>query len=113
MHTSSDNKAIVADGASTNGFVVTTDIAGAKFNKAGSWGIQGKYYHAPAGTAVAHTMEGSAVTNLFDEGYKGYSLSGSYTVAKNMMYTIKWFDVKGRVTDVKNKVLWNEFQLRF
>ena len=113
LHSKSDNPAYIRNDASKNGFVVTADIAGASFTKPGSWGFQAKYYHAPAGTAVAHTMEGSAVTNLFDEGYKGYSLSGSYTVAKNMMYTIKWFDLKGRETDVKNKVLWNEFQLRF
>ena len=112
MHTSSDNKAIVADGASTNGFVVTADIAGAKFNKAGSWGIQGKYYHAPAGSAVSHTMTGRA-GDMFAEGYKGYSVGANYTIAKGMMLGVTWYDLKGRETDEKAKTLWGEFQLRF
>ena len=113
LRSSSDNVNYIRDGASKNGVVVTADVAGASFVKPGSWGFQAKYYHAPAGTAVAHTMEGSAITDLFNEGYKGYSLSGSYTVATNMMYTIQWFDLKGRESNVKDKVLWNEFQLRF
>ena len=112
LHSDSDNLAYIQNDASKNGFVITADIAGASFTKPGSWGFQAKYYHAPAGTAVAHTMEGTA-NDFLTEGYKGYSLSGSYTIAKNMMYTIKWFDLKGRESNDKGKTLWNEFQLRF
>ena len=113
MHTDSDNLGYISDGASKNGFVVTADIAGAKFNKAGSWGLQGKYYHAPAGSAVAHTMNGGGMDAMFNDGYKGYSLNASYTVAKNMMYSLQWYDLKDRETSKKYKTLWNEFQLRF
>ena len=111
MHTKSDNANYIATGASKNGFVATLDIAGANFKKAGSWGLQGKYYHAPAGSNVAHTMVGDVLP--ITDGYKGYGLSASYTVAYNMMYNIQWFDLKGRLSGTKTKTLWNEFQLRF
>ena len=32
------------------------------------------------------------------EGYKGYSLSADYTIAKGMKYGITWSDLKGRET---------------
>ena len=47
------------------------------------------------------------------EGYKGYSLSADYTLAKGMKYGITWSDLKGRESGNKTKILWNEFQLRF
>ncbi len=111
MHTKSDNPVYIANDAKKSGFVVTADIAGASFGKPKSWGFQAKYYHAPAGSAVAHTMIASYPS--IEQGYKGYSLSASYTFAKNMMYNIQWFDLKSRTNDTKHRTLWNEIQLRF
>ena len=112
MHTNSDNKNIIAEDASKNGFVITADVAGASFTKPGSWGFQAKYYHAPAGSSVSHTMNGGISGFMFNDGYKGYSLSASYTIAKNMMATVQYFDIKDRMTSGKEKLLWTEFQLR-
>ncbi|MBR1494673.1 MAG: S-layer homology domain-containing protein [Acidaminococcaceae bacterium] len=111
MHTSGDVD-YIADGASKNGVVVTADIAGASYDKAGSWGVQAKYYHAPAGT-IYHTMPGGDANNFLTEGYKGWSLGASYTVAHNMMATVTYYDLKGRENKEKSKTLWSEFQLRF
>ena len=113
LHTKSDNIGYIANDASKNGFVITADIAGAKFTKPGSWGFQAKYYHAPAGSAVAHTMNGGGMDAMFNHGYKGYSLNASYTFAKNMMYSIQWYDLKDRQDSKKYQTLWNELQLRF
>ena len=113
LHSKSDNKNIIADGASKNGFVVTADIAGASFGKPGSWGIQGKYYHAPAGSAVAHTMTSTAAGLFFNEGYKGYSIGAKYTIAKGMRLGLTWFDIRSRNTDKKQKTLWSEMEIRF
>ena len=113
LHAKSDNATFFAQGASKDGFVVTANYAGAKFNKAGSWGFMAKYYQQPGGSALAHTMNGGGAAGFYTEGFKGYSLSASYTVAKNMMASIQYFDLKGRETKGKEKVLWTEFQLRF
>ena len=112
MHSGGKN-AYIMNGASQNGFVATVDIAGATFAKPGSWGIQGKYYHAPGGATIAHTMPTAQANDYFREGYKGWSLGGSYTVAKNMMATVTYYDLKGRETKTKDKAVWSEFQLRF
>ena len=58
-------------------------------------------------------MNGGA-GNLFQDGFKGYSLNASYTFAKNMMYSIQWYDLKNRENSSrKERTLWNEIQLRF
>ena len=62
---------------------------------------------------MAHTMNGGGMDAMFTQGYKGYSLNASYTLAKNMMYSIQWYDLKGRQNDDKHQTLWNELQLRF
>ncbi|MBR1494671.1 MAG: S-layer homology domain-containing protein [Acidaminococcaceae bacterium] len=113
MHSNGDNTDYIAENASKNGFVVTANVAGANYNKPGSWGFAAKYYHAPAGTAIAHTLVGGSPMDFTSEGYKGYSLSADYTIAKGMKYGITWSDLKGRESNNKTKVLWNEFQLRF
>ncbi len=113
LHTNTSNPYFIADGASKNGFVVSADYAGASFTKPGSWGINAKYYHAPAASAICHTMNGGA-GSLFNVGYKGYSLNVSYTFAKNMMYSLQWYDLKSRENSArKERTLWNEIQLRF
>ena len=103
----------IRDDASKNGLIASLDFGGANYNKPGSWGFSAKYFHAAAGTALAHYIEGAAPMDFTNEGYKGYSLAADYTIAKGMKYMIEWMDLKGRETNNKHKVLWNEFQLRF
>ena len=112
MHTSGD-AVYIRDGASKNGFVITADVAGASYAKPGSWGLQAKYYHAPAGATIAHTMPTGDANYYVDEGYKGWSFGASYTVAQNMMATVTYYDLKGREDKEKTKTLWSEFQVRF
>ena len=59
-------------------------------------------------------MDGTMQKALVTDGFKGYSVAASYTVAKNMMATVKYYDLKSREdSDKKDKTLWSEFQLRF
>lgn len=51
---------------------------------------------------------------LWSDGFKGYSVAASYTVAKNMMASVKYYDLKSKEdSDKKEKTLWSELQLRF
>ena len=118
MHTSSDNPGYIANGAKKSGFVGTLDIAGASFGKPGSWGIQAKYYHAPAGSSMSHTMVANTANNFFERGYKGYSIGASYTIVKNMMANVTWFDLKERFNDgagnpEREKTIWTQLDMRF
>lgn len=103
------------EGEHKNGADVILDLGGASYSKPGSFGFQAVYYNQPSFSALAHTMNGDYTNNLlWASGFKGYSVAGSYTVAKNMMASVKYYDLKSKEdTDVKNKTLWSEFQLRF
>lgn len=94
-----------------NGADVILDLFGADFKKPGSFGFQAVYYNQPKDSTQAHTMLGNYFTGA---DFKGYSVSASYTVAKNMMASVKYYDLKNKDnTDDKKKTLWSEFQLRF
>ena len=118
LHTDLDGAAI---GASDNGFIAEINYGGAKANKVGSWGIGAKYYHTPAGALVAPGWEtsnalGTSVADgnfLYLEGAKGWYAVAKYTVAKNMIADVEYWDMKGRVTDKKNTVLWTGLYVSF
>ena len=101
-----------ADWASNkSGFVVTANYKGASFKKAGTWGLEAKYYNQGDSTFVAHTMNG--VIPDFG-GFKGFKVAGYYAVAKGMVAGIEYYDLKGKDNgDQKRKTLWTELQVRF
>ncbi len=103
-------------GSSKNGFLIDLSYGGAKANKVGSWGIGAKYYHLPAGGFVHNGWEAINSpynTAMFSEGMKGYYLKADYTFAKNMRADIEYWDVKGRVNNVKNKALFTGIYVTF
>jgi hypothetical protein len=101
-------------GASDNGFILEANYGGAKAAKVGSWGIGVKYYQTPAGALVAPGWETSdAVKPLLTEGAKGWYGVAKYTLAKNMIADVEYWDMKGRETDRKNKVLWSGLYVSF
>ena len=93
-----------------SGVVVTASYKGANFKKAGTWGVEAKYYNQGAGTYVAHTMNGNIPAG---NGFKGYKLAAYYAVAKGMVAGIEWYDLKAKEGDNKSKTLWTELQVRF
>ena len=107
LHTNADNN--------SNGWYAILDLWGADYKKPGSFGFQAVYYDQPSMSAQMHTMSADLYeTGLWVDGFKGYQVAASYTVAKNMMASVQYYDVKSREdSDNKVKTLWSEFQLRF
>ena len=103
-----------------SGFTATLKYGAAKFNKPGSWDLMAKYYKQGDGTFLAHTMNGDAwmftekYKNATGGGFKGYQLAANYTVAKNMMLGVQYYDLKGYSdSNIKARTLWTEMQVRF
>ena len=107
LHTNADDN--------ENGWYAILGLWGADYKKPGSFGFQANYYYQPAASAQSHTMNGDVISqDLWADGFKGYSVSASYTVAKNMMATVEYYDLKSREdSGTKNKMVYSEFQLRF
>ena len=103
----------VADKYDTDGYVVGLDYKGAKAKQAGSWGLWGKYYDQGVGTFVAHTMKAGDWSAFATEGFKGYAVGASYTVAKNMVYMLDYYDLEGKDTETDTQVIWSRLQISF
>ena len=103
----------VADKYDTDGYVVGLDYKGAKAKQVGSWGLWGKYYDQGVGTFVAHTMKAGDWSAFATEGFKGYAVGASYTVAKNMVYMLDYYDLEGKDTETDTQVIWSRLQISF
>ena len=102
----------VAKDVNTHGVIVTAAYGGAENAKVGSWGILGKYYNQGAGTFIAHTSDGDPA-QFVNEGFCGYSIGADYTVAKNIVAGIAYYDFKGRETKDKRRTLWTQMTFAF
>ena len=98
--------------ADDDGYVVSMGWAGAKASDPGSWGLYTKYYDQGAPTVIDHTMNGA--WDKFDgEGFKGYNVGGNVTLAKNMVATVEYYDLKGKESDQHARTLWSQLVVTF
>ncbi|WP_278673476.1 S-layer homology domain-containing protein [Acidaminococcus fermentans] len=101
-----------------DGYVFGLNYAGAENSKPGSWGLYAKYYDQSAQTVAAHTMNGDYY--LFPiTGFKGYMVGGKLAVAKNMIATVEYYDLKdkngdaGEFTGKHARTLWSDLTVTF
>jgi len=100
-------------GGGKNGYIVMLGVGNAKANKVGSVGLWANYYNQPAATFVNNTFNAA-----YDKaaGFKGYGVGIDYTVAKNMIAGIQYFDLKDKsdnTKDLKRKTLWSQLVITF
>ncbi|WP_455655262.1 S-layer homology domain-containing protein [Phascolarctobacterium sp.] len=101
-----------------DGWVGSLNYGGAKGAKVGSFGLNAQYYSLPAGTVVAHTMNGEyqyswGKNGDDNKGIKGYKIGAYYTVAKNMVAGVEYYDLKDKIDDNKYKTLWSQMIITF
>ena len=93
-----------------DGYVVTASYKGAKASQAGSWGLVAKYYDQGTATYLDHTMNGAA-DKLF--GFKGYSVFANYTLAKNIVAQVEWYDLSEKDGNRDAQTLWSQVVFTF
>ena len=79
-----------------DGFVVGLNYKKASAAKVGSWGLWAKWYDQPKGTYVDPTWEAKEPST---DGWEGYGVGVDYTVAKNMVASVKYYDLEGQKSD--------------
>ena len=99
------------DGLDDDGWTVGLTFKGAEAAKKGSWGLFANYYDLGGQTYIAHTTD----ANTFDgQGFKGYGVGANYTVAKNMVLTVAYYDTKSKFdTSDKDKIMWTDLTITF
>ena len=109
-----DNFAIgVKDSVDTDGYVVGLSYKGANKAKVGSWGAWANYYDQGVGTFVAHTMKTGDWGYFMKEGFKGYNVGVNYALAKNLVYSVDYYDLEGKESDNDTRVIWSRLQINF
>jgi hypothetical protein len=106
-----------------NGWTLEATYKGANPAKVGSWGLGLKYYDQGNHTFISIPGSGNkhgivAVNGAYmpvgAEGFKGFRLSANYTVAKNMVGTINYIDLKGKGNNAgKAKTLYTQMVFTF
>lgn len=111
-----------------NGWQVSVDYRGAKAAQPGSWGLWARYMDRPMGTylkpATLYTYAYSDVYDIFwsifADGYKGFEFGGNYTFAKNIIGTVRYYELEGREKSIllgnkkgKCNTLWGDITFMF
>ena len=99
--------------ADTDGYVIGLTYKVANKAKPGSWGAWANYYDQGVGTFVAHTMKNGDWGSFIQEGFKGYNVGVGYTLAKNMVYSVDYFDIEGKESEKDSRVIWSRLQINF
>lgn len=101
----------------SDGYAVSLSYGRARAAQPGSFGLVAQYLDLPAGVAIAHTMNGDYpfgfTRNDQSYGFKGYSLAGYYTVAKNMVAGVEWTDWEPDNDQADYRTLWTHMILTF
>ena len=105
-----------------NGYVFGLAYKGAKASTVGSWGVYANYFDQPFATFLKPTVSSYAVgvgdlgftrsTNDTD-GFKGFEVGANYTVAKNIVAAVKYYDLEAREGEADNQTLWSEVVFSF
>ena len=90
-----------------NGWSFQLAYKGAQAAKPGSWGLLAKYYDLGNLTYVSPGVDPAKgallpVGHAANGGFKGFRVSADYTVAKNMVTRLSYFDLKNKEGE-KNK----------
>ena len=96
------------------GYVFTLERGGASAWRPGSSSYFLKYYHQPSSTYVSHTMNGSADYMSYDAalrgpvrgGFRGWGVGWSYTVKKDLNFSIEYFHLWDLQTHERSRTIW-------
>jgi len=103
-----DKEEVLSD---DDGYVLTLAYKGAKASVPGSWGLVAKYYDQGASTYMDHTMNGYADKMA---GFKGYGLFANYTLAKNIVAQVEYYDLEEKELSKKEvETLWTQVVFTF
>ena len=88
-----------------NGYVLSLNYGELKSWRPGTYGTFAKYYDQPRGTYIAHGMNGRGSSM---QGFRGYGLGMSYTLAENLVAGVEYYDLKDKISGEKGTTWWNQ-----
>ena len=103
-----------------DGYTVGLTFKGAEAAEKGTWGLFANYYDQGGQTYLAHTTDAEwfNIVGDLNLGFKGYGVGANYTVAKNMVATVAYYDTEAKAynEDAKKpeaKIIWTDLTFTF
>ena len=98
-----------------DGFAVELSYKGADKADVGSWGLTANYWDQGLSTYAAHTTDANTFSiDGRNYGFKGFGVAADYTVAKNIVATVAYYDTEIKEFDeVDDQRLWTSVQFYF
>ena len=101
--------------ADKDGYMVGLSYKGAKATEAGSHGLWAKYYDQGWQTVIVHTSDANTFGRV---GFDGYGVGADYTVAKNMVASVAYYDTNskaktGPYKNLDDQILWTSITFNF
>lgn len=79
---------------SKDGWYAQLNYKGADPSKANTWGLRASYFMQPKNVWISPTYD--CATFKDNGGYDGWRIGGDYTFAKNIMWSLDYYDVKSK-----------------
>ncbi|NLH45144.1 MAG: hypothetical protein GX451_03320 [Acholeplasmataceae bacterium] len=103
-------------GAGDDGWAATISYKGAKSTQKGSWGAYATYYDQSTAVILDSISEFEDYF-FFPEGMKGYEVGIDYTLAKNIMANVSYYDIDNKdwdaYEDYGGKMIWSSVTFNF
>ena len=101
-----------------SGYLVGLAYRGAKASKPGSWGLYANYSDRTLATFLEPTLfaGGYAVfpgDTAAGDGYQGYDVGANLTLAKNIVFNVKYADMESREGSEDTQTLWTDVTFTF
>ena len=93
-----------------DGWVARVDYKGAG-EEAGSFGIHAQWFDQPVNCWFSPTHDGNVFAE--DGGYEGYNVGFDYTLAKNIMLSVNYYDTEAKVGNEADERLLTEVYFTF
>ena len=95
---------------SKDGYIVGLNYKGAG-DEVGSYGVHAFYYDQPVNAFISPTFD---LTNFAAEGgYEGWSAGIDYTLAKNVLLCVNYYDTEAKVGTEEDKSVFTEVYFSF
>ncbi len=104
-----------------SGYLIGLAYKGAKASKPGSWGVYANYSDRPLSTFLQPTLFSggyglypfSSATAEAADGYEGWDFGANLTLAKNIVFGLKYVDMDCREKGDDEQTIWSELVFTF
>ena len=98
-----------------DGYVAGLSYKGANSAVKDSYGVWAKYYDQSSTTyfGSSHTTDGTHYTLDANGGFKGFGVGANYTLAKNIVANVEYYDYDSKINDLNDKTIWSELSFYF